>query len=121
MDSDPQVREVNDLGSTRAENVNALNVGQTLADLSFGIVVSFYDEDKDAGVDEANHLFSEEEGGTEVAQLSIVDVARENDQVDSLAQGHVHQTDKSSARCSSELVNRRPVVGVQPSHGAVDV
>jgi hypothetical protein len=102
MNSDSKIREVDNLGSTRTEDVNALNVRQPFADLAFRVVISFDDEDSNACFNEANHLLSEEECGTEITQLSVIDITGEEDEVNVLTQGKVYQTHKRPASCSSE-------------------
>ena len=118
---DAERLQLDRLALRRAEDVHALDLGQLLGDLAFGIVVALDDEDADAGPGEPQHLIAKEQPGAEVGPVAVVDVAGQQHERHVLAERQVDQRRECVARGAAQPRDRCALVAVEPPQGTVDV
>lgn len=69
----------------------------------------------------SHHLVAEEQTSTKVGPITIVDVTRQNDEVDLLLDRKIHQGNQSMAGDAAKALHGRAVVAVEPAQGAVNM
>jgi hypothetical protein len=72
------------VGFTRGEYAHVIRKGQAFRDLTFGVVIAVKDESLDASLGEPAHLEGKEETGMEVAPVTVIEVAGNDDKGDLL-------------------------------------
>lgn len=79
-------------------------------DLTLGVVIALDDGDADAAIIEPRHLMREEQSGVVVWPVAVVEVARNEYQVDLFPKGEIDHRLERAPSGASNLLDRRPRV-----------
>lgn len=101
-----------------------MNIGRerkAAGDPARRVVISQHAEHGNAGLTQSAHLPYEEQSRNEVLPVSVVQVARQNDESNSLTNRILNQILKRSSTSAAGLFNGRALITLKPSQGAIEV
>ena len=108
-------------GFAGIEHMHVEREHQPPGHLAFSIVVAVEQVDRNAGVIQPPHLAHEEVSGVEVLPVAVVQVARDDEEVDFQVDSLGDQVGKGIARGSAQGIDRCVLVRRQSAQGAVEM
>jgi len=108
-------------GFARVEHMHIGREHQPSGHLAFGVVVAVEQVDRNTGLVQAPHLAHEKVPGVEIFPVAVVQVARDDNEVDFEFDGFVDQVGEGIARGGAQRVDRRVLVRRQAAQRAVEV
>gem|GEM_PF-3780836 len=118
---DAQRRQVRGLGGTAGEHLHVIGPWNLPADDALGVVVALNDEHRNAGPAEPRHLLANKQAGVKVLPVAVVEIAGDQQKIDPLVDGQIHQALERAPGRATQPFQRRAVVAAQPPQRAVDV
>ena len=117
----PKSSSIDRLGPVGREHRDVVGQPQVAGHPVLGVVVAADQEDRDAGVAEPGHLLAEEEPGVVVVPVAVVEVADDQDERDLLLDRQPDEVLQRPPGRPPALLDRRPLVAVEPPLRAVEV
>ena len=121
VDGDPDRIEAAGVGLGMAEDGDVFGQAQRAGNAVGGVMVAADGEDRDGRLGQPAHLGGEEQAGAEVRPVAVVNVARDQQEIDFFLDGEIDEAAEGAARGATDQLGGGRWIGLQPSQRAVEV